>query len=110
MIKQLKERGTAYDRRRARRFHVTWPVVLRGCDSQGASFEESTELANISSGGAFVYCVRELDLGATVDVRIRVPFGSASWISYSAEVVRTDPRPALQALAVRFLNSRPLFN
>jgi hypothetical protein len=102
-------RQTIAERRRARRFQVAWPVIIKGCDSKGLKFEEKAALENLSSSGAFVHLNHPVPVGATLDLSIKIPMKKENWISYSAEVVRSDPEPSGVALAVRFKSFHPVF-
>lgn len=96
--------ATPADRRKAQRFRVAWPVVVRGsdCEFHGA-------LKNLSSTGALLHLPTFFGLGAEVDVLIKVPLRRENWIGYPASVLRTVETEAGTNLALRFRSAKPTF-
>ena len=61
------------ERRRERRIPVHLPIVVRGTDLTGASFEERTSSQNLGRGGAAFVTHYPLDLGSQLEIKIPVP-------------------------------------
>ena len=97
------------ERRVARRFEVTWAVVIKGKDQAGARFDETGTLQNLSSSGAFFFLPKRVRLGARLEVEIRVPMKEQSWMKYSAKVVRVNRQESNFGVAVSFPTARPIF-
>jgi len=62
----------ALERRRERRVPVHLPIVVRGTDRTGLSFEERTSSENLCRGGAAFVTRYPLDLGGRLEIRIPV--------------------------------------
>ena len=97
------------ERRVARRFQVTWAVVIKGDDGSGERLDESATLQNLSSGGAFFFLPHPVRLGTRLDVEIQVPMKEGSWMKYSAKVVRVKRQEASFGVAVKFPSAKPTF-
>lgn len=97
------------ERRRARRFQVTWPIRVRCRDSAGASFEEAGELRNLSSGGALVRLNGRLKVGAQTEVLISVPLKTETWMKYDATVMRVEDSAGRTGFGIKFATGRPQF-
>jgi c-di-GMP-binding flagellar brake protein YcgR len=59
--------------RKERRISVRLPMQIRGKDIEGAAFEESTQSENLCRGGAAFILRRNLDRGASLEIRIPLP-------------------------------------
>ena len=68
----------ALERRRERRVPVHLPIVVRGTDLTGFSFEERTSSENLCRGGAAFTTHYPLNLGSQLEIRIPVPLTAAS--------------------------------
>ena len=68
----------ALERRRERRVPVHLPIVVRGTDRTGLSFEERTSSENLCRGGAAFATRYPLDLGSQLEIQIPVVPTSAS--------------------------------
>ncbi len=68
----------ALERRRERRVPVHLPIVVRGTDRTGFSFEERTSSENLCRGGAAFATRFPLDLGSRLEIHIPVLPTSAS--------------------------------
>jgi hypothetical protein len=68
----------ALERRRERRVPVHLPIVVRGTDLTGASFEERTSSENLCRGGAAFVTRYPLHLGIQLEIKIPVPPTAAS--------------------------------
>ncbi len=68
----------ALERRRERRVPVHLPIVVRGKDLTGMSFEEHTSSENLGRGGAAFITRYPLDLGSQLEIQIPVPPTAAS--------------------------------
>ncbi len=97
------------ERRAARRFEVTWAVVIKGKDQAGERLDETGTLQNLSSRGAFVLLPNPVTLGARLELEIRVPMNEKSWMKYSAKVVRVQRHKSSLGVAVNFPTARPTF-
>jgi|GEM_PF-1163135 len=97
------------ERRTARRFEVTWAVVIKGKDPAGERFDETGTLQNLSSRGAFFSLPKRVGLGARLEIEIRVPMKEESWMKYSAKVVRVNRQESSFGVAVSFPSARPTF-
>ena len=62
----------ALERRRERRVPVRLPIVVRGMDLTGMSFEEHTSSENICRGGAAFATRFPLNLGIQLEIQIPV--------------------------------------
>jgi PilZ domain-containing protein len=62
----------ALERRRERRVPVHLPIVVRGTDRTGLSFEERTSSENLCRGGAAFASRHPLDLGSQLEIQIPV--------------------------------------
>jgi hypothetical protein len=97
------------ERRTARRFEVTWAVVIKGKDQAGERFDETGTLQNLSSRGALFFLPRPVRLGTSLQVEIRVPMKEKSWMKYSAKVVRVEKQKSSFEVAVQFPTAKPIF-
>lgn len=97
------------ERRKARRVHAGWDAAVKGLDPAGAGFDETANLENLSSLGAFLHLERRVEVGARLELRIKVPFKKNSWMRYSGEVVRVKKIRGNIGVALRFATARPVF-
>ena len=96
---------------RERRMGLHLPLVVRGQEAEGTSFDESTRTVNISGGGLCFETVRDLPVGARLSLNIELPpalqkhFGGKPVYRARAVVCRveraSDQEPA--RVGVRFL-------
>jgi hypothetical protein len=98
------DQSSPADRRKAQRFRVTWPVVVRG-----ANFESNGALQDLSSSGALLNLPTALSLGTEVEVLIKVPLRRDNWIGYRAFVLRIAETEAGAILAMKFRSTKPIF-
>jgi hypothetical protein len=68
----------ALERRRERRVPVHLPIVVRGIDLTGTSFEEHTSSENLCRGGAAFATRYPVNLGIHLEIQIPVVATSAS--------------------------------
>jgi PilZ domain len=68
----------AIERRRERRVPVRLPIVIRGTDRSGLSFEEHTSSENLCRGGTAFATRYPLDLGHQLEIQIPVVPTAAS--------------------------------
>jgi len=68
----------AIERRRERRVPIHLPIVVRGTDRTGYSFEERTSSENLCRGGAAFATRYPLDLGSQLEIHIPVLPAAAS--------------------------------
>jgi len=66
------------ERRRERRVPIHLPIVVRGIDLKGVSFEERTSSENLCRGGAAFVTRYRLNLGSQLEIKIPVPPTAAS--------------------------------
>ncbi|MFQ5925892.1 MAG: PilZ domain-containing protein [Terriglobia bacterium] len=82
------------EKRASHRITVALPLLVRGLDKQGVSFEDTTNSYNVSREGASFSTTRELEMGQFVDVVIpRRPrrAGETTDFETKGEVVRVRP-------------------
>ena len=60
----------ALERRRERRVPVNLPMLVRGIDRSGLSFEEQTSSVNLCRGGVAFATRYVLELGSQLEIRI----------------------------------------
>jgi PilZ domain len=101
--------GKKVERRASRRFPVQWDAVIRGLDSAGNWFEETTKTKNVSSTGACLLVTGRLRAGATIDLSIKIPLGERSWMNYSGKVIRLRNNGSTSVVSIRFNSPRPVF-
>ena len=68
----------ALERRRERRVPVHLPMVVRGTDLTGMSFEEHTSCENLCRGGTAFATRYPLNLGIHLEIRIPVVVSAAA--------------------------------
>jgi PilZ domain len=68
----------ALERRRERRVPVHLPMLVRGTDRTGLSFEEHTSSENLCRGGAAFATRYPLDLGSQLEIHIPASTPAAS--------------------------------
>lgn len=79
-------------RRRERRVPAHLPMLVRGTDSSGLSFEEKTSSEDLSRGGAAFATHFVLDVGAEVEIHITsLPSAPDSEYSTRGRVVHHRP-------------------
>jgi PilZ domain len=98
-----------FNRRQARRFGVTWPVVIRGYDRQGRSFQEFSCLKNLSPVGACFALTRALTVGAAIEMDVRTPLSRKQWLRYFGRVVYVGGSSEPQTIGLRFDSAKPSF-
>jgi hypothetical protein len=98
------------ERRNARRFQVAWQVAVKGADPFGRDFHESGTLANLSSRGALFIISTGVQIGARLELQIKVPLKRENWMKYSGEVVRVENHSDGFGVAMIFETVKPLFN
>jgi len=99
------------DRRAERRIEVGLPMLVRGTEPGGISFEESTRSHNVSRSGAAFRTTRRVDVGTDIEIIIlRRPAGRESESDFitRARVVRVLPGKDEQEriVGVQFLGPR----
>ena len=103
-------KSNRYDERRnGQRFQLGWDVAVKGTDQTGTSFDDTGMLQNLSSVGAMLYLRRTVAVGATVEVRIKVPLRKNNWMKFVAEVVRVKYQSAGTVIGLKFGTARPVF-
>jgi len=89
---------------------VNWDARVRGTDTSGLTFDETTSVANLSSTGAFLPLATEVENGMRIEVSIRVPLKKRNWMNYSGEVVRVEAGRSHAGIAIRFDTPKPVFS
>jgi len=97
------------ERRKSRRFKLSWGVIIKGADKEGLEFEEEAELDNLSSGGAFLYVSRSVKVGTNLDLSIKLPMRRENWMCYPAEIIRVEGSKERFGVAMKFKATRPGF-
>ena len=94
----------ALERRRERRVPVNLPMLVRGTDRAGLTFEERTSSVNLCRGGAAFATRHSLDLGSRLEIRIPSPAAPAnddqSEFSTQGRIVHLKPGKNAQDLIV----------
>jgi PilZ domain len=114
MTEQAKNRNPklalqANSLRRARRFSVTWPVVVSGVDRNGRGFQEFSYLKNLSPTGACLGLARALTLGDAIEMDVRTPLSRKQWLRYFGKIVRIEQPGGPQAIGICFESVKPTF-
>lgn len=97
------------NRRKMRRFDVSWPVVIRGVDEHGQPFQEFSSLQNLSPKGAAVGLTISLPTGAYVEMDVCCPLGRRHWLRYWGKVVSVKGYAKRQIISVSFESAKPAF-
>jgi c-di-GMP-binding flagellar brake protein YcgR len=104
------ENARTVERRRETRIPVQFPMLIRGRDRNGKSFEERTVVQNLSGGGAAFTTLNPLDMGTTILVSLSAspPDQPHSEFSTKAEVVysKSDKDGQATTLGVKFIGPR----
>lgn len=103
----------ALERRRERRVPVHLPIVIRGTDRAGLSFEERTSSENLCRGGAAFATRYMLALGNLLEIRIPVPPAAASEddeFSTQGRIVHVKPGRDAKELIVGVEFTGPRFH
>lgn len=103
----------ALERRRERRVPVHLPIVVRGKDRSGSSFEEHTSSENLCRGGVAFATRYPLDLGVQVDLYIPVATAVTSEekeFSTQGRIVHVKPGRSAQELIVGVEFTGPRFH
>jgi hypothetical protein len=97
------------ERRKGRRFRVSWPIRVRSQDPDHEILDEVTTLRDLSSRGAYAYISSCPQVGTRLAISIRLPIENDIWMSYSASVVRVDKMGSGSGIAFMFDTPRPVF-
>jgi PilZ domain len=104
------QKTLARERRRETRVPVQIPMLVRGMDRNGRSFEERTVVQNLSSGGAAFTTLNDLGMGSMVVVSIPdTPSGlPPTEFSTKARVVYSQSAKNTQeiTIGVKFIGPR----
>ena len=105
--------STALERRRERRVPVHLPMLVRGTDRLGESFEERTSSVNLCRSGAAFATRFSLDLGSELEINIPVPPVSGETdteFATQGRVVHFAPGSQSSELIVGVMFTGPRFN
>jgi PilZ domain len=91
------------------RYQVAWPIKFTLTNQDGVRVFGTGALENVSAQGALMRIDRSVGIGARLDLSIKLPFSQEAWMLYSAEVLRIEPGPAGERVAVEFSPSKPTF-
>lgn len=103
----------ALERRRERRVPVHLPIVVRGTDRTGLSFEEHTSSENLCRGGTAFATSYPLDLGSQLEIQIPVvPIAPSEDTEFSTQgrIVHLKPGRNAGELIVGVEFTGPRFN
>ncbi len=98
------------EQRSQRRIQAAVPVQIRGVDSQGEAFEESTEALEVSRRGLSLLTRRDLPLHSAITVVIpgrgpsRPHEGPTDFFA-TATVVRVQKQGEMYRLGIRFVGA-----
>jgi hypothetical protein len=106
----MANRKLQQERRAAKRFQVSWPIVVKGAKPAGRNIQDSGKLENLSSRGALFLISRRVKPGLRLELGIKVPLKGQNWMKYSGKVVRVEKQNDRFAVAMLFDNVRPLFD
>jgi hypothetical protein len=101
------------ERRRERRVPVQLPILVRGTDSAGQTFEEQTSSVNLCRGGAAFATKYPLELGCRLDISIPVsPTSDESEAEFSTQgrIVHVAPGNSARELIVGVEFTGPRFH
>lgn len=98
-----------FDRRIARRYLLNWRVKIKEIDRSGCRATEAAELQNLSSTGVAVKLGRAVQVGAKLEVLIRLPLRPEKWIKYCGKALRVQVVDSRTEVAIRFDSTRPVF-
>ncbi len=98
------------ERRRGKRFQISWPIKVEGIAAGGESFTGAGVLQNLSSGGALLQLAEPVSEGAKMDLYIQLPLKKQNWMRYSCSVVRVGRNISAYVAAVKFDTARPEFS
>ena len=94
------------------RLYEPFPVMVRGVDANGESFEVNTVLDNISAGGLYVRLGRRVELGTRLFAIARLSVtpseaGPGPRVAIRGVVVRAEPLPdSTWGVALKFTHHR----
>ncbi len=99
--------GQARERRMERRINVHLPMHVRGTSHDGVRFEEITESENVCRTGAAFCTMRQLDVGADLEITIPLPKSDSDFAT-RGRVVHVEPgrRQHEQIVGVEFTGPR----
>jgi PilZ domain-containing protein len=103
----------ALERRRERRVPVHLPIVVRGMDLTGATFEEHTSIENLCRGGAAFATRYPLNLGIHLEIQIPVvPTAASEDTEFFTQgrIVHVKPGRSQHELIVGVEFTGPRFN
>ena len=97
--------------RRQERIYEPFPVMVRGVDATGETFEINTVLDNLSASGLYVRLERRIEPGtklfAIVHISMSPPEVPAPHVAVRGVVLRVEPLPDdTWGVAVRFTRYR----
>ena len=101
------------ERRREHRVQVHLPMLVRGTDRTGSSFEERTTSENVCRGGVAVITHHPVELGSQLDIQITVfPSGARKDTLFTTQgrIVHVKKGSAEHAFVVGLEFTGPQFN
>jgi len=103
----------ALERRRERRIPVNLPILVRGTDRTGETFEERTSSVNLCRCGAAFATRYEVELGGRLEINIPVPPSSSdsgTEFSTQGRIVHVVPGKSERELVVGVEFTGPRFH
>jgi len=103
----------ALERRRERRVPVNLPMLVRGIDRSGLSFEEHTSSVNLCRGGVAFATRYALELGCQLEIRIPIwPAAASEETEFSTQgrIVHMKPGRNAHELIVGIEFTGPRFH
>lgn len=98
------------EKRISKRISVSLPLLVRGADKHGITFEDTANSYNVSRDGASFFTTRELVMGQEIEVIIpRRPHGAGQPTDFETKgkVVRIIPRGEAQwEVGLQFVGPR----
>ncbi|HXG67595.1 MAG TPA: PilZ domain-containing protein [Blastocatellia bacterium] len=95
------------ERRQWPRYQIDCPFEVQGTDPSGRKFAHGGRLLNISARGALGNIGQGVQVGAQVEVFIRVRLADSVTLKFIGEVIRVQYASTGVDVAVQFLTSRP---
>lgn len=106
----IEEQEKPADQRSQRRIEAAIPVEIRGVDSAGVAFDDSTEALEVSRRGLSLLTKRDLPLFTSVTVVLpnrgpKRPGEGPTDFFANATVVRVVPEGELNRVGIRFVGA-----
>ena len=105
-VEPPKKKVKGYVLRRSPRAMVKIPIVIRGVDKHGHSFEEETETFMVSKYGARISTAHELEEEAILQLRLQ---GAEHWTDFRVAWVGSVEAKLAGHIGVEFIQTTNFF-